>query len=139
MSLDLQLRHLLLFFSYLAFPFRALFPFKVVVPVSYLSHPSNHLFEVLSPQDKALSAVEEMILQIADLNATVGPGYLTVFSHAREALEEMRGGGEQVPSVTQVGGRAVEVDRLKDQEFIACLHGAHLAWGTLEQQGVSET
>ena len=71
--------------------------------------------EVLSPQDKALSAVEELILQIADLNATVGPGYLTVFRHAREVLEQMRAGTEGGPSVTQVGGRAVEVDRLKDK------------------------
>ncbi len=71
--------------------------------------------EVLSPQDKALSAVEELILQIADLNATVGPGYLTVFRHAREVLEQMRAGAEGGPSVTQVGGRAVEVDRLKDK------------------------
>ncbi len=71
--------------------------------------------EVLSPQDKALNAVEELILQIADLNATVGPGYLTVFRHAREVLEQMRAGAEGGPSVTQVGGRAVEVDRLKDK------------------------
>jgi len=84
--------------------------------------------EVLSPQDKALSAVEEMILQIADLNATVGPGYLTVFSHAREVLEEMRGGGEQVPSVTQVGGRAVEVDRLKDQVMEKVRRARQIVW-----------
>ncbi len=71
--------------------------------------------EVLSPPDRALNAVEELILNIADLNATVGPGYLTVFSHAREVLEELDRGGETGPSVTQVTGRAVEVDRLKDQ------------------------
>ncbi len=71
--------------------------------------------EVLSPPDRALNAVEEMILNIADLNATVGPGYLTVFAHAHEVLEELERGEETGPSVTQVGGRAVEVDRLKDQ------------------------
>jgi hypothetical protein len=84
--------------------------------------------EVLSPQDKALGAVEEMILQIADLNATVGPGYLTVFSHARDVLEEMRGGGEQVPSVTQVGGRAIEVDRLKDQVMERVRRSRQVIW-----------
>ncbi len=84
--------------------------------------------EVLSPQDKALSAVEELILQIADLNATVGPGYLTVFSHAREVLEQMRGGGEQVPSVTQVGGRAIEVDRLKDQVMERVRRSRQVVW-----------
>ncbi len=71
--------------------------------------------EVLSPPDRALGAVEELILNIADLNATVGPGYLTVFSHARDVLEELQAGEESMPSVDQVGGRAVEVDRLKDQ------------------------
>lgn len=71
--------------------------------------------EVLSPPDRALGAVEELILNIADMNATVGPGYLTVFSHAREVLEELERGEETGPSVTQVSGRAVEVDRLKDQ------------------------
>ena len=84
--------------------------------------------EVLSPQDKALGAVEELILQIADLNATVGPGYLTVFSHAREVLEQIRGGGEQVPSVTQVGGRAIEVDRLKDQVMEKVRRARQVIW-----------
>lgn len=82
--------------------------------------------EILSPQDKALSAVEELILQIADLNATVGPGYLTVFAHAREVLEEMR--GESVPSITQVGGRAVEVDRLKDQVMERVRRSRQVIW-----------
>jgi hypothetical protein len=84
--------------------------------------------EVLSPQDKALGAVEEMILQIADLNATVGPGYLTVFAHARDVLEEMRGGGEHVPSVTRVGGRAIEVDRLKDQVMEKVRRSRQVVW-----------
>jgi hypothetical protein len=84
--------------------------------------------EVLSPPDKALTAVEELILQIADLNATVGPGYLTVFSHAREVLEEMRAGGESAPSVTRVGGRAVEVDRLKDQVMEKVRRARQVVW-----------
>jgi hypothetical protein len=84
--------------------------------------------EVLSPQDKALGAVEELILQIADLNATVGPGYLTVFAHAREVLEEMRGDGEAVPSITRVGGRAVEVDRLKDQVMEKVRRARQVVW-----------
>ncbi|MFQ5878900.1 MAG: amidohydrolase family protein, partial [Dehalococcoidia bacterium] len=53
----------------------------------------------VSTPDKALTAVEELILQIADLNATVGPGYLTVFRHAREVMERLQAGEED-------GGRA---------------------------------
>lgn len=83
--------------------------------------------EVLSPQDKALSAVEELILQIADLNATVGPGYLTVFRHAREVLEDLQK-GESAPSVTKVGGRAVEVDRLKDQVMEKVRRSRQVVW-----------
>jgi hypothetical protein len=84
--------------------------------------------EVLSPADKALTAVEELILQIADLNATVGPGYLTVFSHAREVLEELRAGAEQGLSVTRVSGRAVEVDRLKDQVMEKVRRARQVVW-----------
>ncbi len=84
--------------------------------------------DVLSPEDKALSAVEELILQIADLNATVGPGYLTVFRHAREVLEGMRVGGESAPSVTQVGGRAVEVDRLKESVMEKVRRSRQVIW-----------
>ncbi len=86
------------------------------------------LIDVLSPEDKALSAVEELILQIADLNATVGPGYLTVFRHAREVLEDLRAGGESAPSVTQVGGRAVEVDRLKESVMEKVRRARQVVW-----------
>ncbi len=73
--------------------------------------------------------MEELILQIADLNATVGPGYLTVFRHAREVLEGMRGdGGEAAPSVTQVGGRAVEVDRLKESVLEKVRRARQVVW-----------
>jgi hypothetical protein len=84
--------------------------------------------EVLSPEDKALSAVEELILQIADLNATVGPGYLTVFRHAREVLEGMQVGGPEAPSVTKVGGRAVEVDRLKESVMEKVRRARQVVW-----------
>jgi len=84
--------------------------------------------EVLSPEDKALSAVEELILQIADLNATVGPGYLTVFRHAREVLEGMQLGGPDAPSVTKVGGRAVEVDRLKESVMEKVRRARQVIW-----------
>jgi hypothetical protein len=83
---------------------------------------------VLSPEDKALSAVEELILQIADLNATVGPGYLTVFRHAREVLEGMQKGGSAAPAVDQVGGRAVEVDRLKDSVMEKVRRARQVVW-----------
>jgi len=84
--------------------------------------------EVLTPEDKALSAVEELILQIADLNATVGPGYLTVFRHAREVLEGLRAGGPSAPSVTQVGGRAIEVDRLKESVMDKVRRSRQVVW-----------
>jgi hypothetical protein len=84
--------------------------------------------EVLSPEDKALSAVEELILQIADLNATVGPGYLTVFRHAREVLQGLQVGGPDAPSVTKVGGRAVEVDRLKESVMEKVRRARQVVW-----------
>lgn len=84
--------------------------------------------EALSPQDKALGAVEELILQIADLNATVGPGYLNVFARARELLEEMRAQGEHAPSATIVGGHAVEVDRLKEQVIERARRARQVVW-----------
>jgi hypothetical protein len=82
--------------------------------------------EVLSAEDKALSAVEELILQIADLNATVGPGYLTVFRHAREVLEGML--GDAAPAVDKVGGRAVEVDRLKESVMEKVRRARQVVW-----------
>lgn len=84
--------------------------------------------EVLSPEDKALSAVEELILQIADLNATVGPGYLTVFRHAREVLEGMRADDQAAPAVDRVGGRAVEVDRLKESVMEKVRRARQVVW-----------
>jgi hypothetical protein len=84
--------------------------------------------EVLSAEDKALNAVEELILQIADLNATVGPGYLTVFRHAREVLEGMQLDDSEAPSVDQVSGRAVEVDRLKDSVMEKARRARQVVW-----------
>lgn len=84
--------------------------------------------EALSPADKALGAVEELILQIADLNATVGPGYLTVFRHAREVLEDLRNKGPTAPSITFVGGRAVEVDRLKESVMEKARRARQVVW-----------
>lgn len=84
--------------------------------------------QLLSPPDKALSAVEELILQIADLNATVGPGYLTVFRHAREVLEEMRAVREGAATPTGVGDHAVEVDRLKDRVMETARRARQVIW-----------
>lgn len=84
--------------------------------------------QLLSPPDKALSAVEELILQIADLNATVGPGYLTVFRHAREVLEEMRTVRAGAATSTQVGDHAVEVDRLKDHVMQTARRARVVIW-----------
>ncbi|KPK82568.1 MAG: hypothetical protein AMS25_01525 [Gemmatimonas sp. SM23_52] len=60
--------------------------------------------EVLTPEDKALSAVEELILQIA------------------------RAGGPSAPSVTQVGGRAIEVDRLKESVMDKVRRSRQVVW-----------
>ena len=70
--------------------------------------------EPVSPADRALTAVEELILQIADLNATVGPGYLTVFRHAREVMERLQAAAAQEAG-PEVSKSAVDVDELKDQ------------------------
>ncbi len=84
--------------------------------------------ELLSPPDKALSAVEELILQIADLNATVGPGYLNVFKHAREALEKMRASPGGGAGATELGERVTEVDELKDEVIQRARRAPHIPW-----------
>lgn len=85
--------------------------------------------EVLSPEDRALSAVEELILQIADLNATVGPGYLTVFRHAHDVLGQMRASGEVEPSVPAAAdGGAEEVDQLKDRVIEKARRARQVIW-----------
>jgi hypothetical protein len=84
--------------------------------------------EVMTAADRALNAVEELILQIADLNATVGPGYLTVFRHAREVLHDLLSSGLGAPSDTVVRGRAVEVDRLKESVMEKALRARQVVW-----------
>ncbi len=79
-----------------------------------------------TPADKALGAVEEVILQIADLNATVGPGHLTVFSNARGVIGALRAEQEVAPD--QLGGRAVEVDRLKDEVMAKARRARVVVW-----------
>ena len=83
--------------------------------------------EVLSSEDKALSAVEELILQIADLNATVGPGYLTVFRHAREVLEQMRDSADRTPSSLVTSG-GEQVDELKDKMIEKVRRARQVIW-----------
>lgn len=83
---------------------------------------------LLSPPDKALGAVEELILQIADLNATVGPGYLTVFRHARDVLEEMRAVRAGAATPTGVGAHAFEVDRMKDEVMETARRARQVIW-----------
>ena len=83
--------------------------------------------EPVSAPDKALTAVEELILQIADLNATVGPGYLTVFRHAREVMEGLRS-GEQDVETTPTRKAAVEVDELKDKVMETARRARHVIW-----------
>lgn len=84
--------------------------------------------ELLSPPDKALSAVEELILQIADLNATVGPGYLNVFEHARKALENVRASPGGGAGATELGERVTEVDELKDAVIQKARRAGQVPW-----------
>jgi chemotaxis protein histidine kinase CheA len=62
----------------------------------------------------AVAAVEEVILRIADTSATVGPGHVTLFRRAQQALEDVATElirGEQ-PSRSVSG---VEIEDLKDR------------------------
>lgn len=63
----------------------------------------------------AVTALEEVILRIADTSATVGPGHLVLFRRARQALDDVATElirGDQ-PSGAVEG--AVEIEDLKDQ------------------------
>lgn len=67
----------------------------------------------LQPVGAALTAVEEVILQIAELKTAAGPGHLALFRRAREALEESSralGRGER-PARGE--GRRAEIEVLK--------------------------
>lgn len=81
-----------------------------------------------SPEKKALAAVEELILQIADLNATVGPGYLSVFRHARQLLEGLRDREGSRTLVGEIGGRADEVDQLKASVMAKARLARQVVW-----------
>lgn len=83
--------------------------------------------EPVSAADKALTAVEELILQIADLNATVGPGYLTVFRHARQVMERLQA-GEQEGDPTPVRRAGVAVDELKDKVMETARRARVVVW-----------
>lgn len=67
----------------------------------------------LQPVGAALTAVEDVILQIAELKTAAGPGHLALFRRAREALEESSralGRGER-PARGE--GRRAEIEVLK--------------------------
>ncbi len=82
--------------------------------------------EPVSAPDKALTAVEELILQIADLNATVGPGYLTVFRHAREVMLSLQAG--EVDGGGGVRRGAVDMDELKDKVMETARRARQVVW-----------
>ncbi|UCC73017.1 MAG: Hpt domain-containing protein [Gemmatimonadota bacterium] len=63
----------------------------------------------------AVTALEEVILRIADTSATVGPGHLVLFRRARQALDDVATElirGDQPGSVVDSG---LEIEDLKDQ------------------------
>jgi HPt (histidine-containing phosphotransfer) domain-containing protein len=63
----------------------------------------------------AVTALEEVILRIADTSATVGPGHLVLFRRARQALDDVATElirGEQPSGVVE---GAVEIEDLKEQ------------------------
>ena len=67
----------------------------------------------LQPVGAALTAIEDVILQIAELKTAAGPGHLALFRRAREALEESSralGRGERPP---RGEGRRAEIEVLK--------------------------
>lgn len=63
----------------------------------------------------ALSALEEVILRIADTSAAVGPGHLTLFRRAREALAEVAQDFLRGVEPSARAGRHGEIEDLKDQ------------------------
>ena len=67
----------------------------------------------LQPVGAALTAVEDVILQIAELKTAVGPGHLALFRRAREALEESSRALLRGEPPARGEGRRAEIEVLK--------------------------
>jgi chemotaxis protein histidine kinase CheA len=63
----------------------------------------------------AVTAVEEVILRIADTSATVGPGHLVLFRRARQALDDVATELIRGEKPTSVVAGGAEIEDLKDQ------------------------
>lgn len=67
----------------------------------------------LQPVGAALTAVEDVILQIAELKTATGPGHLALFRRAREALEESSRTLARGERPARGEGRRAEIEVLK--------------------------
>jgi chemotaxis protein histidine kinase CheA len=63
----------------------------------------------------AVTALEEVILRIADTSATVGPGHLVLFRRARQALDDVATELIRGDQPTGIVDGAVEIEDLKEQ------------------------
>jgi hypothetical protein len=84
----------------------------------------------LAAVDSALSAVEEIILSIAEKNATVGPAHLTLFGRAREAVEEALRAIQQDATLGGVVRRGDEIERLKAKILETARRAHPVVWVT---------
>lgn len=84
----------------------------------------------LAAVDSALSAVEEIILNIAEKNATVGPAHLTLFARAREAVEEALRAIQQEATLGGVARRGDEIERLKAKILETARRAHPVTWVT---------
>lgn len=84
----------------------------------------------LAAVDSALSAVEEIILSIAEKNATVGPQHLTLFARARETIEEALHALQQDATLGGVARRGDEIERLKAKILETARRAHPVVWVT---------
>ena len=79
--------------------------------------------------EPALAAVEEVILRIADMSATVGPGHLVLFRRARQALDDVSGDLIRGAEPTEVVEGQAEFEDLKEQ-LLDTAAEREIAWVT---------
>ncbi len=67
----------------------------------------------MQPVGAALGAIEDVILQIADVKSPTGPGHLALFRRAREALEESGRAFSRGQPPARGEGRRAEIEGLR--------------------------
>jgi hypothetical protein len=87
-------------------------------------------FPEIPAVDTALSAVEDIILTIADQNATVGPAHLALFARAREALEAATRALEEDATLGAVARHEEEIKRLKSRILETARRQRPVIWVT---------